>query len=87
MTSILKLEDLLNLPGWNTRKKIMEELKTGPKNAYELAEKLKVNYSTIKYHLELLQRFGLVRELKRGRKSHYELTKNGLNLLEEGPIL
>ena len=47
MASILKLEDLLKLPGWDTRKKILEELKYGPKNIRELAEKLKVNYSTL----------------------------------------
>ena len=80
--SILKLEDLLQLPGWDTRKKIMEELKSGPKNAYELAKKLNLNYSTIRYHLELLQRFGLV-NIKKSRKYYYELTRTGLILLSE----
>lgn len=80
--SILKLEELFELPGWDTRKKIMEELRSGPKNAYELSKKLGLNYSTIRYHLELLQRFGLV-NIKKGKKYYYELTKTGLILLSE----
>jgi len=80
--SILKFEDLLELPGWDTRKKIMEELKLGPRNAYELSKTLDLNYSTIRYHLELLQRFGLV-NIKKNKKYYYELTKTGLILLND----
>lgn len=80
--SILKINELFELPGWETRKRIMEELKNGPKNAYELAKILNLNYSTIRYHLELLQKFGLV-NVKKGRKYYYELTKTGLILIND----
>ncbi|MBP1357905.1 MAG: winged helix-turn-helix transcriptional regulator [Sulfolobus sp.] len=80
--SILKIEDLLQLPGWDTRKRIMEELKSGPRNAYELSKALELNYSTIRYHLDLLQRFGLV-NVRKNKKYYYELTKTGAIILTE----
>ena len=75
------MDDLINFPGWETRKKIMKELKNGEKNAYELSKTLDLNYSSVRYHLELLQRFGLVKTIKKGRRQYFELTKTGLNLL------
>ncbi|BFH72560.1 winged helix-turn-helix domain-containing protein [Sulfurisphaera javensis] len=80
--SILKIDDIFELPGWDTRKRIMEELRSGPKNAYELAKILELNYSTVRYHLELLQKFGLV-NVKKGKKYYYELTKTALQILNE----
>ena len=83
MSSILKLEDLLKQPGWDTRKRILEELKMGSKNAYELSKTLDLNYSSVKYHIELLQKFGLIKAEKKGRRFYYALTKNGTILLLE----
>lgn len=80
--SILKFDELIELPGWDTRKKIIKELVKGPKNAYELAKDLKLNYSTVRYHLDLLQKFGLV-NVRRGRKYYYELTRNAIIILNE----
>jgi predicted transcriptional regulator len=80
--SITKVDELLALPGWETRKKIIEALRDGPKTAYEISKELKINYSTARYHLELLQKFGLV-NIRKGRKYYYELTKN-TNLLLAG---
>ncbi|MEJ2778434.1 ArsR/SmtB family transcription factor [Stygiolobus sp. RP850M] len=80
--SITKVDELLALPGWETRKRIIEVLRDGPKTAYEISKELKINYSTARYHLELLQKFGLV-NIRKGRKYYYELTKNA-NLLLAG---
>lgn len=80
--SITKVDELLALPGWETRKRIIEALRGGPKTAYEISKELKINYSTARYHLELLQKFGLV-NIRKGRKYYYELTKNA-NLLLAG---
>jgi predicted transcriptional regulator len=80
--SITKVDELLSLPGWETRKRIIEALRDGPKTAYEISKELKINYSTARYHLELLQKFGLV-NIRKGRKYYYELTKN-TNLLLAG---
>ncbi|MEJ2770792.1 MULTISPECIES: ArsR/SmtB family transcription factor [unclassified Stygiolobus] len=80
--SITKVDELLALPGWETRKRIIEALRDGPKTAYEISKELKINYSTARYHLELLQKFGLV-NIRKGRKYYYELTKNA-NLLLAG---
>jgi predicted transcriptional regulator len=80
--SITKVDELLALPGWETRKRIIETLRNGPKTAYEISKELKINYSTARYHLELLQKFGLV-NIRKGRKYYYELTKNA-NLLLAG---
>ncbi|MDT7872364.1 transcriptional regulator [Sulfolobus sp. SCGC AB-777_G06] len=80
--SITKVDELLALPGWETRKRIIEALRDGPKTAYEISKELKINYSTARYHLELLQKFGLV-NIRKGRKYYYELTKN-TNLLLAG---
>jgi predicted transcriptional regulator len=80
--SITKVDELLALPGWETRKRIIETLRDGPKTAYEISKELKINYSTARYHLELLQKFGLV-NIRKGRKYYYELTKNA-NLLLAG---
>ena len=81
MANILRFEDLLSSSGWETRKKIIEELKTGEKSINDIAKKLGVNYSTVRYHLELMERFGLVKQKKtRMRKYYYELTKDAYKL-------
>ncbi|BCU69281.1 ArsR/SmtB family transcription factor [Stygiolobus caldivivus] len=80
--SITKVDELLTLPGWETRKKIIDSLQEGPKTAYELSKELNINYSTARYHLELLQKFGLV-NIRKGRKYYYELTKNAKLLLRD----
>ncbi|BFI76321.1 ArsR/SmtB family transcription factor [Sulfurisphaera ohwakuensis] len=79
--SIIKIEELFELPGWDTRRRILEILESGQKNAYEIAKLLNLNYSTVRYHLDLLQKFGLV-NVKKGKKYYYELTKNAKILLD-----
>ncbi len=77
-----KLDEIIASKGWDTRRKILEELSKKPSTAYELAKKLGMNYSTIRYHLELLERAGLVTADK-GNRYVYKITKNVQFLLED----
>ncbi|MEM3775814.1 MAG: winged helix-turn-helix domain-containing protein [Metallosphaera sp.] len=75
-----KLDEVLNGKGWDTRKKILEQLYINPTTAYDLAKKLNLNYSTVRYHLDLLERSGLVNHKTLGSKQLYLTTKSALSL-------
>jgi len=77
---ILKLEDIFLNKGWETRKRILEELLKEPNTAYSISRKLNLNYSTVRYHLHLLERFGLVKSESNG-KGIYRITKSGIKWL------
>ncbi|AHC50539.1 ArsR family transcriptional regulator [Sulfolobus acidocaldarius SUSAZ] len=74
---MVKLEELMSLPGWDTRRKILESLSEKPKTAYELSKELDLNYSTVRYHLELLEKFGFVKARKT-KKYVYEVSLKNL---------
>lgn len=73
---LLRIDEVFQNKGWNTRKKILDELRKKPQSAYELSKRLGFNYSTIKYHIEILEKFGLITKRKSGTKSVYIVTKN-----------
>ncbi|WP_054845472.1 ArsR/SmtB family transcription factor [Sulfuracidifex tepidarius] len=73
---LVKVEELLENKGWETRKRIIFELETKPCTAYELSKKLSLNYSTVKYHLELLEKFGIITRKPSKHKNVYITTKN-----------
>jgi predicted transcriptional regulator len=77
---LVKMEELLENKGWDTRKKIIFELQNKPCTAYELAKKLDLNYSTVKYHIELLEKFGIISKKAGKRKNIYVLTKNARSI-------
>lgn len=77
-----KLEDIVSSKGWETRKRMLEELSKKPTTAYELAKRLNLNYSTVRYHLELLERTGLV-TVDKGSRYVYKVTKNIQFLLSD----
>jgi len=81
MVKVFKVEDLAIFPGWETRKMILEELKAGSKSTNDLARKLELNYSSVRYHLELMQKFRLVKAIKVRGKWYFELTKEGNTFL------
>ncbi len=47
---------LVNTQGGENRARILHELFKKPKNAHELCTLLALNYKTIRYHLELLEK-------------------------------
>ncbi|BCU68692.1 hypothetical protein HS7_21290 [Sulfolobales archaeon HS-7] len=74
-----KIEEVFLQKGADTRKKIIALLSQRPMTTKQLAEQLKLNYTTVRYHLEILEKLNIVCSDKR-RGSVYHLTKN-VNLL------
>jgi len=85
MMPILKLEEMLNSEGQNTRVQILKLLLEKPRTPYEISKLTGLNYSTVRYHLDLMQRFGLVKANKNG-KILYTITKDGVNLIIEREV-
>ncbi len=77
---LVKFEELMENKGWDTRKKIIFELQSKPCTAYELSKKLGLNYSTVKYHLELLEKFEMITKKEYKHKNIYVATKNARNI-------
>ncbi|MCG2871080.1 MAG: winged helix-turn-helix domain-containing protein [Sulfolobales archaeon] len=82
---ILKLEEMLNSEGQSTRIQILKLLLEKPRTPYEISKLTGLNYSTVRYHLDLMQRFGLVKANKNG-KTLYTITKDGANLIIEREV-
>ncbi len=51
---------LVNTQGGENRIKILHEILTKPQNAHELCGLLQLNYKTIRYHLDLLEKNNIV---------------------------
>lgn len=66
--------------GGHTRGRIIIALRGEPGNPNQLAERLKVDYKTARYHLDLLQRNGLVAHAGEGYAATYFISPS----LEEG---
>ena len=49
--------------GGPNRARIIKALSENPRNANQLSQDLKLDYSTIRYHLEVLEKNGLVRSI------------------------
>ncbi|MDT7901304.1 MAG: winged helix-turn-helix domain-containing protein [Acidianus sp.] len=83
---LYKLDEVIENKGWDTRKKILELLQSKEMTAYEISKILELNYSTVKYHLELLERVGLV-TVKKDRRNRYLYRANNnikiLNLIDK----
>jgi DNA-binding transcriptional ArsR family regulator len=82
---ILKLEEMLNSEGQSTRIQILKLLLEKPRTPYEISKLTGLNYSTVRYHLDLMQRFGLVKANKNG-KILYTITRDGVNLIVEREV-
>lgn len=80
---LTKLDEVIESKGWETRKKILEQILSKEMTAYELSKKLGLNYSTVKYHLELMERIGIISVKKeRNNKYLYKANKNAELLLK-----
>lgn len=65
-----------------TRIEILERLSERRRTLSELSKEIGISKSSVKEHLEKLERAGLVRRLEDGRKwIYYELTEEGLNII------
>ncbi|ARM74988.1 ArsR/SmtB family transcription factor [Acidianus manzaensis] len=78
---IVKLDEVLENKGWETRKKILEELSEKEMTAYQLSKKLDLNYSTVKYHLELMERTGLISVRKEKNNKYMYRANNNVKFI------
>jgi hypothetical protein len=67
--------------GAKSRKKIMVELRTSPKNCNQLSEITGLAWWTIKKHLIQLQKENLISELSFGNSKYFTLTCTGLDAI------
>jgi len=66
---------LVGTRGGPNRVRILEELQSNPHNANQLAAALGMDYRTVRHHLTLLERNGLVmRPVGRGYAAPYDLS-------------
>ena len=56
-----------------TRRRILTDLKSGPKTAGELAVQFELTAATVSHHLSVLRESGLVWSEKQGKYVRYEL--------------
>jgi DNA-binding transcriptional ArsR family regulator len=79
---------LVGTRGGPNRYRILEALRGDPHNANQLAELLRMDYRTIRHHLNLLERNGLVqRPVGHGYAAPYELSPDVEVHFEEIRIL
>lgn len=69
-------ELLAGTKGGTNRARIIDALKTRPYNLNQLAERLSLNYKTIKYHIDVLEKNGIVISSAKGYGSLYFLSED-----------
>ncbi|MDO5835446.1 MAG: winged helix-turn-helix domain-containing protein [Methanobacterium sp.] len=65
---------LAGTKGGMNRARIIDELRNRPYNANQLAERLSLNYKTIKYHIEVLEKNNIVISSGKGYGALYFLS-------------
>lgn len=72
----------VRMKGGNTRIRLLSSL-SSPKDRFQLAQELGLNWKAINYQVDLLQKHGFVKEWKAyGKVRMYEVTPTGKKLLE-----
>jgi DNA-binding transcriptional ArsR family regulator len=61
-----------------TRRRVLEELRSGPKPVGEIASRLPVSRPAVSQHLKVLKGAGLVREETQGTRHVYSIDPKGL---------
>jgi DNA-binding transcriptional ArsR family regulator len=78
---------LVGTRGGPNRGRILEELRSSPQNAHRLAERLSLDYRTVRHHLRILESSGMVhRTVAASYAAPYELSLpllSSLDLLDE----
>jgi len=68
-------ELLAGSKGGTNRARIIDSLRNRPYNANQLAEKLSLNYKTIKYHIDVLEKNRIIVSTSKGYGALYFLSK------------
>ena len=66
-----------------TRRRVLEQLRAGPRPVSAIAARLPVSRPAVSQHLKVLKQAGLVREERRGAQHIYEIDPAGLGPLRE----
>ena len=78
---------LIKMRGAPTRIKVLQSLLVSPKDRAQLAEELGLDWKAIDRHIDVLERYNIVKESStHGTAKFYELTPSGnmlLKLMEE----
>jgi DNA-binding transcriptional ArsR family regulator len=64
-----------------TRRRVFEELKSGPKPVGRIADVMPVSRPAVSQHLKVLREAGLVNERRDGTRRIYEIDQKGLAAL------
>ena len=64
-----------------TRRKVFEQLRSGPKSVGKLAQGLPVSRPAVSQHLKILKEAGLVEEEAQGTRRVYHIDPKGLGAL------
>src|SRR2546421_5564115 len=64
-----------------TRRRVLEQLRGGPRAVGDIAARLPVSRPAVSQHLKVLKEAGLVREERQGTRHIYEIDPNGLGPL------
>src|SRR5271170_7807756 len=64
-----------------TRRRVFEELRTGPKPVGEIARELPVSRPAVSQHLKVLKGAGLVRKETQGTRHVYSIDPQGLGAI------
>jgi len=70
---------IANSVGGYSRGLILNQLFNQPENAYNLSQKLNIDYNTIRYHLDILVKNGLLETAGNSYGRTYFITNNLLN--------
>ncbi|KZK86432.1 HTH-type transcriptional regulator [Pseudovibrio sp. Ad46] len=76
-------EEILHALADDTRRKIFEDLRAGPKNVKALSETKGVSRPAVSQHLKVLQSAGLVEVYQRGTSRFYALRREGIAPLRD----
>jgi DNA-binding transcriptional ArsR family regulator len=64
-----------------TRRRVFEELRSGPKPVGEIAREMPVSRPAVSQHLKVLKGAGLVREETKGTRHVYSIDPKGLSAI------
>ncbi len=64
-----------------TRRRVFEQLRSGPKAVSRIAKSMPVSRPAVSQHLKVLKEAGLVREQREGTRRIYEIDPKGLGAL------
>jgi len=76
-------EDVFHALSNSTRRKVLEQLATGPATVSELAAPFDMKLPSFVQHLSVLERSRLVKSRKRGRVRTYEIVPERLEVAED----